>query len=122
MSQVTVAVSEAAFKELFAAIRDAIHFADSNSSSFSGFTAGYSVAAHLEGGTVDLRSNGTVSIKELDVKWDVLQVFVGFDIPEWCIQAGASSRTRFHSGRIVCWGSLRSASSAPTPTSRSPWI
>jgi len=85
MSHITIAASEDAFRQLFAALRDAFSFADSNSGSFAGFTAGYSVAAHLEGGTVDLRADGTVQVKELDVKWDVLDLTLGFDIPELCI-------------------------------------
>jgi hypothetical protein len=85
MSHLTAAASEDAFRELFGAVRDAFTFSDSNSASFAGFTAGYSVAAHLEDGTVDLRPDGTVSIKELDVKWDVLQASIGFDIPEICV-------------------------------------
>ena len=51
MSHITIAASEEAFRQLFAALRDALLFADSNSGSFAGFSAGYSVGAHLEGGT-----------------------------------------------------------------------
>jgi hypothetical protein len=45
---------------------------------------------HLEGGTVDLHDDNTVSIRELDIKWDKLDLCLGFDIPEicaggWCI-------------------------------------
>ncbi len=85
MSHLTVAASEDAFKELFAAVRDSFTFSASDSGSFGPFTASYSVALHLEDGTVDLRADNTVSIKELDVKFDTLTVTIGFDIPELCL-------------------------------------
>src|SRR6266545_1315427 len=85
MSHLTVAASEDAFKELFAAVRDSFSFSASDSGSFGPFTASYSVALHLEDGTVDLRADNTVSIKELDVKFDTLTVTIGFDIPELCL-------------------------------------
>lgn len=85
MSHLTVAVSEKAFVELFNTIRDNLSFSDSNSSDFGAFSASYSIAAHLEGGTIDLRSDNSVQIKELDIVWDVLQFGLGFDIPEICV-------------------------------------
>lgn len=85
MSHLTAAVSEGAIVTLFAAQRDAFSFSDSNSGTFSGFTAGYSVACHLENGSVDLRNDGTVQLKELDIVWDTLQGNIGFDIPEICV-------------------------------------
>lgn len=85
MSDLTVAASERTFRELFAILRDSFSFAKSDSASFAGFTASYAVAAHLEGGTVDLRDDNTVSISELDIKWDKLEAGIGFDIPEVCI-------------------------------------
>lgn len=85
MSHVTVAASEDAFKELFAALRDSFTFSNSNSADFGPFSASYSVAMHLEDGAVDLQNGNKVSIKELDIKWDTLQAGVGFDIPEICV-------------------------------------
>jgi hypothetical protein len=85
MSHVTVAVSETAFKELFAALRDNFTFSKSDSADFGPFSASYSVALHLEDGTVDLQSGNKVSITELDIKFDTLQAGVGFDIPEICV-------------------------------------
>ncbi len=85
MSHMTVAASETAFKELFAGIRDAFTFADADSIDFGPFSAGYSLAFHLEGGDVDLRGDNTVAIKELDIKWDAFEFWVGIDIPEICV-------------------------------------
>lgn len=85
MSDLTVAASEDTFRELFAVLRDNFTLSASDSGSFGPFTASYAVALHLEDGTVDLRADNTVSVKELDVKWDTLSVSVGFDIPEICV-------------------------------------
>lgn len=85
MSHVTVAVSEKAFRELFKVFCDNFTFSKSDSKSFAGFSASYSLALHLEDGAVDLQSGNKVTIKELDVKFDQLSVGVGFDIPELCV-------------------------------------
>lgn len=84
MSHITVAVSEKSTKKLFEVLRDNLHFSKSDSASFSGFTASYSVGFHLEGGTFDLKGDNTVSVKELDLK-GTLVVGIGFDIPEICV-------------------------------------
>jgi hypothetical protein len=85
MSHLTIAVAERPFEKLFYVMRDSFTFSDSNSANFGPFSAGYSVAFHLEGGTIELRNDNTVSIKELDIKWDSLVGSVGFDIPEICV-------------------------------------
>jgi hypothetical protein len=85
VSDLTVAASEDAFRDLFGVLRDNFTFASSDSANFGPFSASYAVALHLEDGTVDLRADNTVAVKELDVKWDTLSVGVGFDIPEICI-------------------------------------
>lgn len=85
MSDLTVAASEAAFVELFKLIRDGFTFADSDNGSFGPFSASYSVALHLEKGSVDLNDDGTVEIDALDVVWDTLTVQVCFDLPGFTI-------------------------------------
>ena len=90
MSHLNVAASEDAFRELFKVLRDNFTFSDSNSDNFGPFSASYSVAFHLEDGSVNLRDDNKVEINELGIKWDKLQVGVGFDIREecfggWCI-------------------------------------
>ena len=85
MAHITMAASEKAFVKLFERVRDEFEFADSDSGDFGPFSAGYDIKLHLEGGTVDLRADNTVSIKELDIKWDKFDFFVGLDIPEICI-------------------------------------
>ena len=77
--------SERAAQELFDGIRDGAKLDEADSVDFGPFTAGYDVKAHLEGGTIDLRSNGTIALNELDIEWDVLHFFAGIDIPEICV-------------------------------------
>ena len=85
MSHLTIAASEKTFKVLFAALRDNFKFSRSDGGDFGPFSASYAVKAHLEGGSVDLRADNTVQVKELDVKWDQLDLTLGIDIPEICV-------------------------------------
>jgi hypothetical protein len=85
MAHLTVAASEDTFRRIFEGVRDAFTFAKADSASFGPFSAGYDVALHLENGSVDLRPDGTVLVDELDIKWDKLNLSIGFDIPEQCI-------------------------------------
>jgi len=85
MSHISVAASETAFKELFALLRDNLTFSKSDSADLGPFSASYSVAMHLEDGTVDLQNGNQIEVKELDIKWDTLEAGIGFDIPEICV-------------------------------------
>lgn len=85
MAHLTVAASEEVFRDLFEALRDNFWFADADSASFGPFSAGYNIGCRLEGGTVDLRADGTVAVKELDIKWDTFEFNLGFNIPEICV-------------------------------------
>lgn len=85
MAQVTVAASESTFKRLFDGVRDNFTFAKADSASFGPFTAGYDVRFHLANGSVDLRADNTVLVDELDIKWDQLDLTLGFDLPELCV-------------------------------------
>ena len=85
MAHLTVAASEDTFRRIFNAVRDNFELEKADSGSFGPFTAGYDIKMHLEGGSVDLRSDNTVLVKELDIKWDRLDLSLGFDIPEICV-------------------------------------
>lgn len=85
MTDITVAASERVFTELFNQLRDAFAVSASDSGSFGPLTASYAVALRLENGTVDLRSDGTVRVAELDVVYDTLAVSLGIDLPEICV-------------------------------------
>jgi hypothetical protein len=90
MSHLTLAASEQAFEELFKLARDGFTFTKSDSASFGPFSASYSVALHLDKGSIQLNDDGTIEIDALDVVWDTLTLqvcfdFPGFTIPGFCI-------------------------------------
>lgn len=85
MSHVTLAASEEAFQQLFNVLRDNFTFSKSDGGSFGPFSASYSVALHLEGGSVQLNNDGTVQINTTDVVFDTLSVQVCFNLPGFCI-------------------------------------
>lgn len=90
MSHITIAASANAFKQLFNVLRDNFTFAKSGSGTFGPFSASYSVALHLSGGSIQLNDDDTVEVKNLDVVWDTLKVQVCLDLPGftlggWCI-------------------------------------
>jgi hypothetical protein len=81
----TAAISEKTFKKIFEAVVQAFSFSCSDGASWGPFSANYAVAAHLEGGSVDLKNNGTITVSELDIKWDTLSLDLCIDIPEVCV-------------------------------------
>ena len=64
MAHLNIAASEKTFTALFNALRDNFRLDKSDSADFGPFSAGYVLKAHLEGGTVDLRADNTVQIKD----------------------------------------------------------
>jgi hypothetical protein len=95
VSQITIAASETAFNAMFAVLRDRFVFSTSKSGDFGPFTAAIAVQVHLDGGTVDLRADNTVQVKEVDIKWDTLDLSFGFDIPELCVGGNCIIPTPF---------------------------
>ena len=85
MAHFTVAASEAAFRELFRVLRDNFTFSSSDNDNFGSFSASYELEISLENGQVDLEDGNIISIKELDIKWDRLELTLGFNIPEICV-------------------------------------
>ena len=85
MAHLTVAANEKTFVKLFETVRDNFEFEKSDSGSFGPFTAGYHVKLHLEDGSLDLRADNTIKIEELDIKWDILDLTLGIDLPEICV-------------------------------------
>ncbi len=86
MSHLTVAASEKAFRELFAMLRENFSWSTGPTKlDFGDYTLEYEVAIELENGTVDLRADNTIKISELDIKWKVLKVTIGFDMPAHCV-------------------------------------
>jgi hypothetical protein len=84
MPHLTVAANEKAFITLFNAIRNDFTFEKSDSANLGPLTASYHIKFHLANGSVDLRGDNTVQVSELDIKWDVLDLSLAFDIPEQC--------------------------------------
>lgn len=85
MSDITIAASANAFEQLFNTLRDDFTFSKSDSANFGPFSASYSVAMHLEGGTLTLNDDGTIEVQDVDIVWDTLKVEVCFNLPGWCI-------------------------------------
>jgi hypothetical protein len=85
MPDVRVVASEKAFKKLFDKLVEKFVFEDAGSADLGPFTASYDIKLHLEGGSIDLRQDNTVQVKELDIKWDRLNLSLGVDIPELCV-------------------------------------
>jgi hypothetical protein len=84
MSHITIAASANAFEQIFNAVRDHFHFSQSDSATFGPFSASYSVALHLEGGTLQLNDDNTIEVQDVDIVFDTLMVQVCFTIPGWC--------------------------------------
>ena len=81
MSDITIAASANAFEQLFIALRDNFTFSKSDSANFGPFSASYSIALHLEGGTLTLNDDNTIEVQDIDVVWDTLEVQVCFNLP-----------------------------------------
>lgn len=79
------ALSERAVQELFDVARAGAKLDVSDSVSLGPLTAGYDIKAHLANGSIDLRSDGTIDISELDVDWDVLKFWAGIDLDPICV-------------------------------------
>ncbi|HXF68698.1 MAG TPA: hypothetical protein VNK89_02730 [Thermoflexus sp.] len=88
MAHMTIAVSEGVFRRSFDLLKRNLIIERADSMSFGSFTAGYDVKAHLEGGSIDLRNDGTLQLRELDVRWDRLRLTLGLDLPELCVGGG----------------------------------
>lgn len=88
-SHLTAAVSESAFRRIFAVVRDTGKFkitAAPKSMSLLGITgsAGAYTEFHLDNGTVEFQDDNTIKIKELDIKWDKFEVTLWIDLPKLC--------------------------------------
>jgi hypothetical protein len=93
VSDLTVAASEKTFRELFKALRDNFGWKDEDSFDFGVYHVSYEVDISLANGSVDLQSDNTVAISELDIIWNKLSVTIGIDLPKkcvggWCIGVG----------------------------------
>lgn len=88
MADVTLAISEKTFATSVDVLKKNFLIEKSDSVDFGPFRAGYDLRAHLEGGSVDVRADGTVKLSELDLRWDRLRFSLGLDIEEVCVGGG----------------------------------
>jgi hypothetical protein len=84
MSDITIAASANSFRELFNVVRNNFSFSSSDSKAFGPFSASYSIALHLSGGSINLNDDNIIEISDLDIIWDTLQLNLCFDLPGFC--------------------------------------
>lgn len=102
MSHITLAASSNAFELMFQLVRDNLKLSKSGSGNYGPFSASYSVAVHLEGGTIQLNDDDTVEITDMDVVWDTLDAKICFDLPGFCVGGWCIVPDPFDG----CWVSL----------------
>jgi hypothetical protein len=81
MSHITLAANERAFNKLVDRARDYFHPSTSGSGSFGPFSVTYNAGVKLGSGSIDLQSDNSVRIDEMDIIYDPLNVTFGIDIP-----------------------------------------
>lgn len=84
----SAAISANAFERIFTAVVKEFRFLKSGTDNYGSFSVNYDVVAHLEGGSVEMKDDGTIVIKELNVKWDKFKLNIGIDIPEFYVGGG----------------------------------
>jgi hypothetical protein len=81
MAHITMAANERAFNKLVDRARELFNPTASGSGSFGPFTVSYNAGVRLGSGSIDLQSDGTVRLDEMDIIYDPLNVTFGIDIP-----------------------------------------
>lgn len=81
MAHITMAANERAFNKLVDRARTYFHPSTSGGGSFGPFSVSYNAGVRLGSGSIDLQSDGTVRIDEMDIVYDPLNVTFGIDIP-----------------------------------------
>jgi len=82
MSDVSLDLSEAAFKAMFNKVTPTPSLPFDGSTSLGPIWVGVEAAIHVEGaGDIDFEDGNTFLLKELDIAWDKLIIRLGFDIP-----------------------------------------
>ena len=88
MADLTIAVSEAVFAKTLEIVVANFGFDAAGGGDFGGFVAAYDGHLGLKGGTLELRDDGTVRLRELDARWDKLDFTLGVTIPEMSLGGG----------------------------------
>jgi len=88
MADLTIAVSEAVWAKTLEVVVASFGLDVADGANFGGFIAGYDGRLVLKGGTLELRDDGTVRLRELDARWDKLDFTLGVTMPEVCFGGG----------------------------------
>jgi hypothetical protein len=82
MSDVSLDVSQAAFKAVYNRVVPTISLPFDGSTSFAGVWMGVDAAIHVDGaGDITFEDSNTFFLKELNIGWDSLILRLGFNIP-----------------------------------------
>jgi hypothetical protein len=81
MADLTIALSEAVCAKTLEVVVANFGFDVSGGGDFGDFTARYDGRLVLKGGSLELRDDGTVRLRELDARWDKLDFTLGVRIP-----------------------------------------
>jgi hypothetical protein len=95
----TVAASEAVFAKTLELVVDAVAFEPAGSHDFGAFRAGYDGRLVLAGGDVELRSDATIRLHELDARWEKLELTLVLELPQLQIGGGCFDGPL---GGVVC--------------------
>ncbi len=85
MNHITLAASGKAFGKLFDTLIDNFSLSKSDSKNFGPFSASYSVKFHLDDGSLTLKDDNTLEVKNVDVVFDILKAQVCFNLPGICV-------------------------------------
>jgi hypothetical protein len=85
MSDITLAASANAFEKIFNEVQSNFTFIKFDTGTFGPFSASYSIALHLQGGTLTLNNDDTIDVAGLQIVFDTLEVEVCFNLPGWCV-------------------------------------
>ena len=88
MADLTIAVSEAVCAKTLEVVVANFGFDVSGQDDFGAFIVGYDGRLFLKGGSLELRDDGTIRLRELDARWDKLDFSLGVRLPKLSFGGG----------------------------------
>ena len=82
MADLTIAVSEAVCAKTLEVVVANFGFDVSDQADFGAFRVSYDGRLFLKGGSLELRDDGTIRLRELDARWDKLDFSLAVKLPE----------------------------------------
>jgi hypothetical protein len=82
MADLTIAVSEAVCAKTLEVVVANFGFDVSDQADFGAFRVGYDGRLFLKGGSIELRDDGTIRLRELDARWDKLDFSLAVKLPD----------------------------------------